>query len=201
MPHSTLAPFGHPRTPVHPPTPNPITSRPCAPRRPLPSLEQVLNSISYSLLLPLTTIAFSLPLLGAFRESVFPSTYVGLLTVMLGFALWRYYQAQHDASLAASLLESHESSVESGLDTEVAAHEERPSAGGAAHAPADVRASLSAEGSARLGLKPRRSSRSRTKSGELASSPPDSFQERVVGIGRILRHSEERPDTMGNDEH
>jgi len=88
----------------------------------------VLNSISYSLLLPLTTIAFSLPLLGAFRESVFPSTYVGLLTVMLGFALWRYYQAQHDASLAASLLESHESSVESGLDTEVAAHEERPSA-------------------------------------------------------------------------
>ena len=37
----------------------------------------VLNSISFSLLLPITTILFSVPLLGEFRESIFPATYVG----------------------------------------------------------------------------------------------------------------------------
>jgi hypothetical protein len=60
----------------------------------------VLNSISFSLLLPITTILFSVPLLGEFRESIFPATYVGIVVLITGFAMWRYFQAQHDALLA-----------------------------------------------------------------------------------------------------
>ena len=60
----------------------------------------MLNSISFSLLLPITTILFSVPLLGEFRESIFPATYVGILVVITGFTMWRYFQAQHDALLA-----------------------------------------------------------------------------------------------------
>lgn len=60
----------------------------------------MLNSISFSLLLPITTIPFSVPLLSEFRESIFPATYVGILVVITGFTMWRYFQAQHDALLA-----------------------------------------------------------------------------------------------------
>ena len=60
----------------------------------------MLNSISFSLLLPITTILFSVPLLGEFRESIFPATYVGIVVLITGFAMWRYFQAQHDALLA-----------------------------------------------------------------------------------------------------
>ena len=60
----------------------------------------MLNSISFSLLLPITTILFSVPLLGEFRESIFPATYVGIVVLITGFTMWRYFQAQHDALLA-----------------------------------------------------------------------------------------------------
>ena len=49
----------------------------------------VLNSISYALLLPLTTLGFSLPVLGPYRESANAMTYAGLAVVLAGFVLWR----------------------------------------------------------------------------------------------------------------
>lgn len=48
-----------------------------------------LNSISYAIILPLTTIAFSLPILGRFQETFGTSTLLGLLTVLTGFFLWK----------------------------------------------------------------------------------------------------------------
>ena len=47
-----------------------------------------LNSISFSMLLPLTTLSYALPFLGPFREAIVPSTIVGLLVVLGGFLLY-----------------------------------------------------------------------------------------------------------------
>eukprot|EP00965_Chrysotila_dentata_P044999 1494767-Pleurochrysis_carterae.AAC.2 len=58
----------------------------------------VLNSISYALLLPLTTIVFSLPLLGRYQETAHAATFLGLVIVMLGFGMWRYYQLLDEAA-------------------------------------------------------------------------------------------------------
>ncbi len=124
----------------------------------------VLNSISYSLLLPLTTILFSVPLLGEYRESVFPSTYLGLLVVMAGFAMWRYYQLQHDAQLA-------QRSVASQPDQRVEL------AAGAATKDTPATVLPDKEG----GTLPSAVRRGRSASGEA----PASFQERIVGIGRL----------------
>jgi len=105
----------------------------------------VLNSISYSLLLPLTTLLFSVPLLGPYRESVFPSTWAGLVVVLLGFAMWRYYQLQHEQVVPSPP-----------ACEELSSSRRRP------------------EGSVLS-----------TASSKEPSGPPASFQERVVGIGRI----------------
>lgn len=126
----------------------------------------VLNSITYSLLLPLTSVAFSLPLLGDFCESVKPSTYVGLAVVMLGFALWRWFQHRLDMQIALEAL---------------AAQQPLPTADGGAAEPTlggvDANRRLSSPPSSN-GASPMLKSTS--------SVPPPSFQERVVGIGHIL---------------
>jgi len=49
----------------------------------------VLNSISFALLLPLTTVFFSFPCLGRYREHLYSATFVGLGVVLCGFVLWR----------------------------------------------------------------------------------------------------------------
>ena len=62
----------------------------------------VLNSITYALLVPLTTVVFSLPLLGPYQESVHMATLVGLATVLVGFGLWRSAEGRVAASAAAA---------------------------------------------------------------------------------------------------
>ena len=47
-----------------------------------------LNSISFSMLLPLTTMSYSLPFLGKNREEIVPSTVAGLAVVLMGFLLY-----------------------------------------------------------------------------------------------------------------
>jgi hypothetical protein len=47
-----------------------------------------LSSLSYSVLLPLATLSNALPLLGRFREQLQGTTVVGLVVVLLGFALY-----------------------------------------------------------------------------------------------------------------
>lgn len=48
-----------------------------------------LNSISYAIVLPLTTLTFSIPLLGKFQEPFQATTLVGLVVVLVGFFLWK----------------------------------------------------------------------------------------------------------------
>lgn len=47
-----------------------------------------LTAILYSVLLPLSTLAFALPVLGEFREPIAPATVAGLVVVLVGFYLY-----------------------------------------------------------------------------------------------------------------
>jgi hypothetical protein len=49
----------------------------------------VLNAISYSIILPLTVISFTLPFLGQYKEPFNWDTIMGLSVVLLGFTIWR----------------------------------------------------------------------------------------------------------------
>jgi drug/metabolite transporter (DMT)-like permease len=49
----------------------------------------VLNAISYAIILPLTVISFTLPILGAYQEEFNWDTIAGLVVVLLGFFIWR----------------------------------------------------------------------------------------------------------------
>ena len=60
-----------------------------------------LNAISYALILPLTTVSYSLPFLGAHREELRAPTLVGLLVVLAGFLLY-----ERDEILGARALPS-----------------------------------------------------------------------------------------------
>ena len=48
-----------------------------------------LNSISYAIILPLTTIAFTFKILGKFHESFQKTTLYGLIIILIGFILWK----------------------------------------------------------------------------------------------------------------
>ena len=48
-----------------------------------------LNSVSYAVILPLTTLAFTSPLLGAFQEPFRLSTILGLAVTLVGFGLYK----------------------------------------------------------------------------------------------------------------
>lgn len=61
----------------------------------------VLNSITYALLLPLTTVAFSFDFLGPFKETAHLSTFLGLGVVLFGFTLWRYFETPEPAREAS----------------------------------------------------------------------------------------------------
>jgi len=50
----------------------------------------VLLSIGYALLLPVTTITFSLKIMGPYREKITPYTWLGLAMVILGFLIYRW---------------------------------------------------------------------------------------------------------------
>ena len=128
----------------------------------------VLNSISYSLLLPLTTILFSLPILGPYRETAMPSTFAGLVVVMAGFALWRYCQLHHESQITAAV-----SDVVDGVVAEPEPPATRPLP------PLEVPL-LSAPRPTPLSIPPEL-----LDPVPVAASPPMSFQERLVGVGRI----------------
>jgi len=49
-----------------------------------------MNSISYAIILPLTVLAFTLPVLGPFQEACSSSTKYGLVVTLLGFFVWRW---------------------------------------------------------------------------------------------------------------
>ena len=49
----------------------------------------VLNAISYAIILPLTVISFTFPVLGAYQEQFSWDTLVGLAVVLFGFMIWR----------------------------------------------------------------------------------------------------------------
>lgn len=48
-----------------------------------------LNSISYAIILPITTLAFTCPLLGRYREKFNINILEGLIVVMIGFLIWK----------------------------------------------------------------------------------------------------------------
>ena len=48
------------------------------------------NAITSSLLLPITTLAFTLPILGNFREDIKRETFMGLVIIVIGFLLYQY---------------------------------------------------------------------------------------------------------------
>ncbi len=50
----------------------------------------VLNGLSFSLVLPFSTLAFSLPFLGVYSEALHGTTFIGLLIVMVGFSIYQY---------------------------------------------------------------------------------------------------------------
>jgi len=59
----------------------------------------VLNAISFAIILPLTVIAFSLPILGPYQEPSFsPFTLIGLGIVLVGFFVWRGDELVRDSS-------------------------------------------------------------------------------------------------------
>ena len=62
----------------------------------------MLNAISYALLVPLTTVFFSFPFMGDYRETLHPATFGGLAAVLAGFALWRYATIRDDAAAEAA---------------------------------------------------------------------------------------------------
>lgn len=55
-----------------------------------------LNSISYAIILPLTTLMFSMPLLGIYQEPFQLNTIFGLIAVLLGFMIWKSEQILPD---------------------------------------------------------------------------------------------------------
>mmetsp|Transcript_96406 Transcript_96406/g.274806 ORF Transcript_96406/g.274806 Transcript_96406/m.274806 type:complete len:438 (-) Transcript_96406:248-1561(-) len=67
-----------------------------------------LNSISFSMLLPLTTMSYSLPFLGKNREEIVPSTVAGLAVVLMGFLLYEIDEIRE--SLGWSMAPSREGS-------------------------------------------------------------------------------------------
>ncbi len=69
----------------------------------------VLSAVSFSLILPLTVIAFALPVLGPFQEGCPPSAVVGLVVVLVGFVVWR--KGQEEAELEVHCALSMQSSL------------------------------------------------------------------------------------------
>lgn len=124
----------------------------------------VVNSISYALLLPLTTIAFSTPLLGRYREAPSAATYAGLGVTLLGFGLWRAFQLVVDA-------------------------EEPPAEGPHAESSLEAWGAWLEKGGMPPGEEAPPPSR---RAG--AKEAPDSFQERIIGMGMAHR-KKARPES------
>jgi len=73
----------------------------------------VLNAISYAIILPLTVISFTFPMLGVYREEFNWDTLAGLAVVMCGFFIWR------SSSIAESQKGEADEDVDMDLDTPV----------------------------------------------------------------------------------
>lgn len=80
------------------------------------------NAISYAIILPLTTLGFSVPLLGRYRESFQLVAIIGLGVVLFGFFLWKYESIWDIEPQQFSLLDSnsiHSEPVEHDFETNV----------------------------------------------------------------------------------
>ncbi len=79
-----------------------------------------MNAISYAIILPLTTLAFTSPMLGIYQEKYQESTLFGLVVVLLGFFLWKYedfYQrSPGHANAANTVIEAREYSKLAGTE-------------------------------------------------------------------------------------
>lgn len=60
------------------------------------------NSISYAIILPLTTLAFSLPFLGSYSEPFQMASLLGLVVVLSGFFMWKFNSFCRDDSIIAA---------------------------------------------------------------------------------------------------
>lgn len=66
------------------------------------------NAIVSSLLLPITTLAFTLPILGEFREAIKRETFIGLGVIVLGFILYQYGSSSSSRSRKKEIAPSEE---------------------------------------------------------------------------------------------
>lgn len=67
----------------------------------------VLNALSYSILLPFTTILFFTPLLGPYQEPLTRNasyTFIGLVVVLVGFAIYQWYSQNVGQQVSCILL-------------------------------------------------------------------------------------------------
>ena len=61
-----------------------------------------LNSISYAIILPITTLTFTAPFLGHYREKFNINILEGLIVVMMGFVIWKLDDTETPDSLSRS---------------------------------------------------------------------------------------------------
>mmetsp|Transcript_18752 Transcript_18752/g.26396 ORF Transcript_18752/g.26396 Transcript_18752/m.26396 type:complete len:359 (-) Transcript_18752:84-1160(-) len=89
----------------------------------------VLTSIAYALLLPVTTLTFSLNILGPYQEKITEFTWIGLSLTIFGFLLYRWATPQSRASRKKKLRRS--TSLRSqGQDSEVNTHRQHRTSSG-----------------------------------------------------------------------
>jgi hypothetical protein len=70
-----------------------------------------LNSISYAIILPITTLAFTVPMMGPYREHFNINTLDGLVVVLIGFAIWTSESNSGEISQPPSLLHLENTSI------------------------------------------------------------------------------------------
>jgi hypothetical protein len=132
----------------------------------------VLNGLSYSLVLPFSTLAFSLPFLGTNRESLRATTFVGLVTVMAGFML--YQHATRSFEEPSTALDSNE-------------HREADGHAAVSDATMDVSGATFGASTPFEDLEEADAFHARPRTRTASSGGQCSFQERVIGMGYAHR--------------
>jgi drug/metabolite transporter (DMT)-like permease len=68
----------------------------------------VLSNLTSALVLPLTVLMFSMPILGAYREPYCPNTILALIVVMFGFLCWRMKYLPYRLVCCPTVIDSSE---------------------------------------------------------------------------------------------
>lgn len=76
-----------------------------------------LNAISYAIILPLTTLAFSSHYLGKYTEPYQPNTLYGLVVVLIGFILWKFESVFNYNNYTTTSIIENEKLNEEGFNT------------------------------------------------------------------------------------